>query len=126
MKHYPILSSPDVGFIYKKKRYVKNGIVEVELEKVRDERSDLDMVRVSDFSVDTLLVVGADLSTPCQPLQRSRLETAELLEASANNEASFAEYAKYRHEYESKKDASKDSPKDASKDSPKDIDGDSK
>lgn len=125
MKHYPILNSPDVGFIYKKKRVVKNGIVEIELEKVRDERADLDMVRVSDFSVDTLLDVGADLSTPCQPLQRSRLETAELLEASVNNEANFAEYAKYRHEYESKKDASKDSQKDTQNDSSKDSDGDS-
>lgn len=122
MKHYPILSNPAIGFVYKKKRVVKHGVVEIELEKVRDERADLEAVRVSDFSVDTLLGVGADLSTPCQPLQRSRLETAELLEASANNEASFAEYAKYRHEYESKKDASKDSPKDASKDSPKDSD----
>lgn len=126
MKHYPILSSPDVGFIYKKKRVVNHGVVEIELEKVRDERADLDTVRVSDFSVDTLLDVGADLSTPCQPLQRSRLETAELLEASANNEASFAEYAKYRHEYESKKDVSKDSPKDSPKETPKDSDGDSK
>lgn len=122
MKHYSILTSPDVGFIYKKKRVVKNGVVEIELEKVRDERADLKMVRVSDFSVDTLLDVGADLSTPCQSLQRSRLETAELLETSVNNEASFAEYAKYRHEYESKKD----SPKDSSKDSSKDSDGDNK
>lgn len=126
MKHYPILNSSDVGFIYKKKRVVKHGVVEVELEKVRDERADLNMVRVSDFSVDTLLDVGADLSTPCQPLQRSRLETAELLEASVNNEANFAEYAKYRYEFECKKNASEDSPKDAKKDSPKDTDGDSK
>lgn len=126
MKHYPILNSPDVGFIYKKKRVVKHGVVEIELEKVRDERADLNLVRVSDFSVDTLLDVGADLSTPCQPLQRSRLETAELLEASANNEGSFAEYAKYRHEFESKKDVSKDSPKDTPKNSPKDTNGDSK
>lgn len=122
MKHYPIFNSSYVGFIYKKKRVVKNGIVEIELEKVRDERSDLKMVRVCDFSVDTLLDVGADLSTPCQPLQRSRLETAELLETSVNNEAKFAEYAKYRAEFENKQDSSKDS----SKDSPKDSDADSK
>lgn len=109
MKHYPIISNSDVGFIYKKKRVVKNGIVEIELEKVRDERADLKMVRVSDFSVDTLLDVGADLSMPCQPLQRSRLETAELLETSVNNEAKFAEYAKLRAEFENKQDSSKDS-----------------
>lgn len=113
MKHYPVLNSPDVGFIYKKKRLVKNGIVEIELEKVRDERADLRMVRVSDFSVDTLLDVGADLSTPCQPLQRSRLETAELLEVSVNNEAKFAEYAKYRAELDKKEDSSKDSVEDS-------------
>lgn len=117
MKHYPILSNPDVGFVYKKKRVVKNGIVEIELEKVHDERADLDMVRVSDFSVDTLLDVGADLSTPCQPLQRSRLETAELLEASANNEAKFAEYAQYRADFDKKQDAPKDSSKDDDGDS---------
>lgn len=122
MKHYPIISNYDVGFIYKKKRVVKNGVAEIELEKVRDERADLKMVRVSDFSVDTLLDVGADLSTPCQPLQRSRLETAELLETSVNNEAKFAEYAKYRVDFENKQDSSKDSPKDSSKD----TDGDSK
>lgn len=102
MKHYPIYSNSDVGYIYKKKRVVNNGIVEIELEKVRDERADLNMVRVCDFSVDTLLDVGADLSTPCQPLQRSRLETAELLETSVTNEANFAEYARYRSEFENK------------------------